>query len=102
MGDHATRSWFGKGMAMTEGTDPRDFVRLLHELADGLQATGNYLDTARRFGCEDRAEQAPCSEMLDKAASQLRRVQASYRQLRAGLSDTPSRESFAEPWPFSI
>jgi len=72
---------------MTNGTCLRDFARILHELAEGLQATGNYLDTARRLDGKDAAGHASCTEMLEKAAGQLTRAQASYRQLREGLSE---------------
>ena len=74
---------------MMASTIPAEFAQLLHELAEGLQATGNYLDTARRLDGEDVADHASCIRMLEKAAGQLTRAQASYRQLREGLSEKP-------------
>ena len=74
---------------MMASTVPAEFAQLLHDLAEGLQATGNYLDTARRFDGQGAADHASCIKMLEKAAGQLMRAQASYRQLREVLSEKP-------------
>ena len=67
------------------------FAAFVHELSEGLQATGNYLSAARQ-SIQIADGHTRTSYILDKMAEQLVRAQASFGQLRDHLRDQPGQD----------
>jgi two-component sensor histidine kinase len=66
------------------------FAALMLELANGLQATGTYLYTARQDMVDGHSWSTP---IFDKAAEQLVRAQQSFAELRNQLEDEQFRRT---------
>ena len=76
---------------MTDCPEPDAVHATLHELAEGLQATGNYLGALRRQA--SRNGDAPADiEVIDRALEQWSRAQHAMRELRACLNASKKNE----------
>lgn len=64
----------------------------LHELAEALQATGNYLG-ALRHAMARPGGPLPEAEIIERALSQWARAQHALRELRAALRGRPRADS---------
>ena len=62
------------------------FEDILHELAEGLQAAGTYLDVAHQMNSRNPSKRSSIAEIIEKAAGQVTRAQASFAQLRNRLN----------------
>ena len=60
---------------------------LLHELAEGLHSTGNYLRALRRAAPNDAHEWTSNLEIIEKALDELGRSTAAFHILRRRLCD---------------
>ena len=67
-------------------TDGRSICETLHELAEGLQATGNYLSALKHELSTGKAGVTPF-EVTERAITQWARAVQATRELRALLAD---------------
>lgn len=70
---------------MTDCPDPDPLHTALHELAEGLQATGNYLGALRRRASKGGSVSTDI-EVIEHALEQWARAQHAMRELRAQLN----------------
>lgn len=70
---------------MTGCPDPDPVHTAMHELAEGLQAAGNYL-SALRHRAEVNGAAAADIETIDRALAQWARAKHAMRELRACLN----------------
>ena len=58
---------------------------VLHELAEGLHSTGNYLSALRRVARSDARDRTSRIDMIEKALDELGRSRGAFKLLRAQL-----------------
>ncbi len=75
---------------MAENPTSEPLVLMLHELVEGLQATGNYL-SALQHGLSKADGTPPDLEVVERAISQLSRARHAAREIRAILKDGAAR-----------
>lgn len=71
---------------MAEDPTGEPIVLMLHELVEGLQATGNYLSALQR-GLSQADGTPPDLEIVERAISQLSRARHAAREIRSVLKD---------------
>lgn len=76
----------GKGQDSMADPPWPEQLALLHELAERLQTTGNYLGAARRIRAAGGSGDAADSDVISKAADHLARAQSLFHQLRGELA----------------
>lgn len=66
----------------------------MHELAEGLQSTGSYLEVAKRLCSNGTVGERTMAEAIEKAIQEITRANAAFHPLRTKFGGTPAKIGF--------